>query len=201
MARVPFIREGEAPPEVEEIYAKATSRQATIYNLLQVMAHSPKLLLNFMRLGNMLLRQTEITDELRELTILSVAESVDSDYIWAAHYSIGLEVGLKREQIDAISNWRGSNTFNPEERAVLRYVDVLIGNSNKHDDIDKVFNELKKYCNDKIIVELTMLIGYYRMVANFVVALGVELESEHLINLKELLGIDSSRKQITLPPD
>ena len=192
MARVPYIREGEAPPEVEAIYSKARSRQATIHNLHQVLAHNPKLLLNFMRLGNTLLRQTEIPDKLRELAILSVAESLDSDYVWAAHYPIGLEVDFKREQIDAISKWRNSTFFDAEERAVLRYVDVVIRNSDSHDDIDEAFNELKKYCNDTIIVELTTLIGYYQMTAAIARVLGVELESQHISNLKELLGIDSS---------
>ena len=103
MARVPFVYEQEAPPEVDEIYQKMVSRGATVFNAHRVLAHNSSLLRNYMRLGNSLFNKTDIPSQLRELTILAVAEFTDSEYTWAIHYPLALEVGLSHEQVSMIS--------------------------------------------------------------------------------------------------
>jgi alkylhydroperoxidase family enzyme len=193
MARVPFIYEQKAPPEVDEIYQKMVSRGATVFNAHRVLAHNPSLLHNYMRLGNSLFNKTDIPLQLTELVILFIAELTDSEYTWAIHYPMALEIGLSHEQVSTISHWRSKDIYNPTERAVLGYVEGVIISTGVQCSTDQIFAEIKKYFNDKQIVELALLIGYYQMAISFTRILDIEIEDQSIMTLKQLIGNETPR--------
>ena len=194
MARIPLIYESQFA-RVDEIYQKAKSRGAKIFNLQRAIAHNPDILRNYMRLGHSVLSQTEISARQRELTILYVAELNDSEYAWAAHVPLALEIGLAREQIDALSQWRQSELFNEVDGTLLSYVEAVLGKCDTDEDMEEVFNRVHQHFSEKLIVELTMLIGYYQMTAQVAHALGIEIEAQHILSLKQLLGRNSNGNQ------
>ena len=194
MARVPLIYETQFA-RVDEIYQKAESRGATIFNLQRAIAHNPDILRNYMRLGHSVLSQTEIPPRQRELTILYIAVLNDSEYTWAAHAPLALEVGLAREQIDALSQWRQSPLFDEVDRALLGYVEVVLGKCDTDEDVEEVFNRIHQHCSEQMTVELAMLIGFYQMTVLVAHALGIEIEAQHILSLKQLLGRDSNGSQ------
>ncbi len=194
MARVPLVYESQFA-RVDEIYQKAASRGATIYNLQRAIAHNPDILRNYMRLGHSVLSQTEISTRQRELTILCVAELVDSEYAWAAHVPLALEAGLAREQIDGLSQWRQSGLFDEADGTLLGYVEAVLGKCQTDEDVEEVFNRGHQHFSEKMIVELAMLIGYYQMTTQVARALGIEIEAQHILSLKQLLGRNSNGDQ------
>ena len=194
MARIPLIYESQFA-RVDEIYQKAKSRGAKIFNLQRAIAYNPDILKNYMRLGHSVLSQTEISPRQRELTILYVAELNDSEYAWAAHVPLALEVGLVREQIDALSQWRQSKLFDEVDRALLSYVEVVLGKCDTDEDVEDVFQKIHRHFSEKMIVELAMLIGYYQMTVLVTRALGIEIEEQHILSLKQLLGRNSNGNQ------
>jgi uncharacterized peroxidase-related enzyme len=184
MARVPLIEKEKAPPEVKEVFQKIEDNGARILNLYKAVANSPKLLLNFIRLGNSVMGKTELPPKLRELAILRVAKLTGSEYEWAQHAPMALETGLSKNQLDAISGWKNSAEFNDIERAVLQYTDEVAKNVKV---ADKTFNRLKKFFDEQTIVELTIAIGFYGMVARLLVPLQVEID-ESAGSVGNLLG-------------
>ena len=185
MARVRLIDKEQAPPEVREIFQKIEDNGARILNLYKVAAHSPKVFLNLIRLGNSVIGRMELPPRLREIVILRVAKLTGSEYEWAQHTPVALEVGVSQKQLDSISDWKSSSEFNNEERAVLQYTDEVAQNVTV---TDQTFNRLKNFFNEQTIVELTITIGYYGMLARLLVPLQVEVDESSAGSASELIG-------------
>jgi len=185
MARVRLIEKEQAPPEVKEIFQKIEDNGARILNLYKVAAHSPKVFLNLIRLGNSVIGRTELPPKLREIAILRVATLTGSEYEWAQHTPVALQVGVTQKQLDAISDWKNSSEFNNEERAALQYTDEV---AQKVKVTNQTFNGLKNFFNEQAIVELTITIGYYGMLARLLVPLQVEVDEISAGSASDLIG-------------
>jgi AhpD family alkylhydroperoxidase len=173
MARVSYVGTAEAQGDAREVLAKMESRGSGILNLHRALAHSPNLLRNFMRLGNSLLFHGVLSPRLRELAILRVAELTGAKYEWAHHVPIAREVGVREEQIAALTGWATSAHFEARERAVLAYADSV---TSKVGVSDEVFREARTYLSEAEMVELTLVAGYWGMVARLLVALEIDVE-------------------------
>lgn len=185
MARVCLVEKDQAPPEVKDRFQKVEGVGARVLNLYKAVANSPYVLSGFMRLGNALLTRTELEPILRELTILRVAKLCGSEYEWTQHVPIALEFGVRQEQIEAISNWKESTVFSDIERAVLEYTDEVAQNVSVKDE---TFARLQRHLSDQKIVELTLSVGYWAMVARVLVPLEIEIEAQSVGSVKDLLG-------------
>ena len=185
MARVKMVQKEQAPPKVKEIYDKIEHHGAKILNLYKVMAHNPDVLLNHMRLGNSLITKSGLSPSLRELAILRVASLAGSEYEWVQHCPVALEAGISNEQIEAIPHWSESTSFSDEERAVLQYTDEVARNVRVQDE---TFTALQPYLNEQNIVELTLSIGYWGMVARLLVPLQVDIDIQSTSSTQDLTG-------------
>ena len=185
MARVRLIEKEQASPEVKEIFQKIEDNGARILNLYKVAAHSPKVFLNLIRLGNSVIGRMELSPKLREIVILRVATLTGSEYEWTQHVPVALQVGVSQRQLDTISDWENSPEFNDEERAVLQYTDEV---AQKVKVTDQTFDRLKNLFNEQAIVELTITIGYYGMLARLLVPLQVEVDEISAGSASELIG-------------
>jgi len=173
MARVSFVEKGQGHPMVEHLYRKIESQGQTVINLYKVLGHCPNIGLNVERLGSSLRKGQELSPRLRELAVLRVGDLAKSEYEFSKHSVIGLQAGLRKEQIESINKWESSPEFNEEERTVLAYADEV------ERDIrvkDETFARLRSFLSEHAIVELTVAIGYYGMVSRFLVALDIEVE-------------------------
>jgi len=191
MARVRLVEKDQAAPEVKEFFQRVESSGARVLNLYRAIAHSPQVFGNVVRLGSSLLTRTALESKFRELAILRVAKLAGSEYEWTQHVPIALEVGVTKEQVEVISNWEGSAVFGDVERAVLQYTDEVAQNVKVRDE---TFNSLKKYFNEQKIVELTLSIGYWGLIARVLVPLQVEIEAQPVGKVSDLLGRRTERK-------
>ena len=191
MARVTLVEKEQAEPVVKELFQKIEDNGAKVLNLYKAMANSPYVVRDCARVGNDLFRRTELPPTLRELAVLRVANLSKCEYERAQHVLIAKLVGLSQEQISAIPKWEQSSTFNDTERAVLQYTDEVAQNVTAKDE---TFDTLKKYLNEREIVELTLSIGYWGMVARILVALEVDMEEEPASTLGDLQGRRKEQK-------
>ena len=185
MARVKLLQKEEVQPKAREIYDKIEESGARVLNLYRALAHNPSVLRNFTRLGNSLLARAELSPKLRELVILRIAKLSGSEYEWAQHYPIALEAGVTHEQTEAISHWSDSTKFSDEERAVLQYADEVAQNVAVKDE---TFKALQQHLNEQRIVELTASIGYWGMVARFLVPLQIDIDAQPAGSAQDLVG-------------
>jgi uncharacterized peroxidase-related enzyme len=188
MSRVKTVQEGQAPAEVEEMYNRIQKNGAKVINLYRILAYNTHVMRDFIRLGSSLLTKTELSPKLRELAILRIAKLTGSEYEWVQHYPIALEAGVGPEQAKAIAYWNRSKNFSDMERAVLRYTDEVAQNAKVKDE---TFNALQQHLNNRNIVELTVSIGYWGMVARLLEALKVDIDSRSISSAEELFGSKS----------
>lgn len=175
MARVSLVEKEQADPIMKDVYQRMEDQNMPVLNLFKVLAHCPYIGRNWMRLGNSILRAEDLSPKLRQLAILRVGYLAQSEYEFTKHSAVSLGVGVRREEIDAISDWAASPEFNDEERAVLGYTDEVAQKVKVEDD---TFAKLRAFLDEPAIVKLTTTIGYYGMVCRVLVALQVELETE-----------------------
>ncbi len=173
MARVGYVATTEAQGDAREVLTKMEGRGSAVLNLHRAVANSPNMLRNFMRLGNSLLLHGALPPHLRELAILRIAQMTDAGYEWAHHVPIARQAGVGEEQIAALSTWQTSPHFDGRERAVLRYVESTTSAVKVPDE---AFREVRTHLGEAEVVELTLVVGYWGLVARLLVALEIDLE-------------------------
>jgi len=191
MARVKLIQKDEAPPEIKALYQQIEDNGAKIMNFYRVVANSPGVARSAIKLGNSLISRIELSPKLRELTIMRIAKLCGCEYEWMQHLPLALQSGLTQVQLDAIGSWNESDAFNEEEKAVLSYVDEVEKNIRVPDNI---FQALRRYLDDRQIVELTLAIGWWGMLARLFVPLEVEVDERSAGSAIDLIGRRDIRK-------
>jgi 4-carboxymuconolactone decarboxylase len=173
MARVAYVATKEAQGDAGEVLAKMEERGSAVLNLHRAIANSPNCLRNFMRLGNSLLFHGVLPPTLRELAILRIAQMTGAGYEWAHHVPIARQSGVGEEQVSTLKGWQTSPHFDERQRAALRYVESVTS------DVavpDEVFQETRGHLDEAEVVELTLVAGYWGMVARLLLALQIDVE-------------------------
>jgi 4-carboxymuconolactone decarboxylase len=174
MARVPLIEETKHPELAESIAKIKGARGGRLINIYRLMLHSPALANAWFDLNQAVRYGTEIDGQSRELAVIRVAILNGVEYVQRAHGpAYALKEGLTPEQVAALSDWRASQLFSAQQRALLAYTDAMTENIEVTDD---VFDNARQHFSERQIVELTMLIGAYNMLTRFLKALKVDPE-------------------------
>jgi alkylhydroperoxidase family enzyme len=171
MARVeyPNVDSPEAQQMVEQIRKERGGR---FPHLFHMQLYNPAIADGWLRLGTAVRYKSELDDATRELAICLVARTTGAEYEWRAHRRIALEHGFPEAALDAILNWRNGE-FNPKQRAVLALTEQLTKNVTVD---DATFKEANDQLTPRQLVELVTTVGYYNMVARFLVGLQIDLE-------------------------
>ncbi|MHB8918811.1 MAG: carboxymuconolactone decarboxylase family protein [Desulfocucumaceae bacterium] len=172
MPRIPVLPLEQMPEKTREMMTGGKSDLKGL-NINKTMAHAENSVRHFMRMGNSLLTQAKLDARLRELAILRIATLCRSRYEWYQHEKLARKIGVPEEQIEAVKQGTGSPAFNGLEQAVLRYTDEVTLNVKSS---DRAFEELAAALSQRELVELTLTIGFYNMVARFLENTGVEIE-------------------------
>jgi alkylhydroperoxidase family enzyme len=175
MARLPYRDREDLPESYRYLFDNLSRESGGTGNIFRLMAHSPRLLHQFMRLGNDLRYHTRLDPHLRELAILAVGHATGTAYEYVHHLRFAARAGVSAAQLAALPVWERSPHFSDQERAVLRYAEMVT-----HDVRvpDGAFNAVHEFLDDEQIVELTMNIAFYNLVVRFLEPLLVDLEHE-----------------------
>jgi alkylhydroperoxidase family enzyme len=156
MPRVPYNEEDAALP----------------INIFRTLANSEAVAKGFSSLGGRLLNQTTLDVRIRELVINAVSVKLDAPYEWSHHAKWLLDNGGTAEELDALKN-KDFSGFSSAERACLSYAYKVEDTTVTDDDVAELRRE---GLDDKQIVELTVLAGFYGMTARFLVAMDVDVD-------------------------
>jgi len=174
--RIPPLSEDEPEGDIAEILnALPPGADGPIgrYNIFRTLARHPDLFRTWLPFGGYLLVGGTIPATERELMILRTAVRCRSSYEWGQHVRISERMGIDRETIDRAAEGPDASGWTDHESALLRAVDEL------HDDArisDATWNALAESYDQTQMIELTILIGQYHMVAFALNSLGVELD-------------------------
>ena len=92
MTRIAMKNEELASPEFQEYFRSVRERGLEVLNLYKMMAHSPEIGLQFLRLGSVILFKGIIPPKLRELAIVRVGILNKANYEYTQHVRIALMV-------------------------------------------------------------------------------------------------------------
>lgn len=118
----------------------------------------------------------QIKREDTELVILRVAWNCRCKYEWAQHVDIGMRVGLTSETIQRITQGPDVPGWVTREAALLRACDELHANCM----ISRTtWQQLEQHFEERLLLEVLMLIGHYEMLAGVLNSSGLPLD-DHL---------------------
>jgi alkylhydroperoxidase family enzyme len=173
MARISYATTSQAKGDAHDVLTQMQASRRDILNIHRAIARSPNSLRNFLRLGNSLLLHGQLPPNLRELAILRIAQVSGADYEWAHHVPLAKQAGVSAAQIDGLSGWQESDSFNGRERSVLAYAEAVVTTRDVSDD---VFEAVRSQLGEDDVIELTLVCGYWNMVACLLLALKIDLE-------------------------
>lgn len=133
------------------------------------MLHAPRIGGPLQALGSAIRFQSSLSERIREIAILQVARELDSEFEWWAHERLARAAGITDEEIAAISS--GSFTGRDEaEQASYELVAQLL----RSDELtDEEFSRLSAVLDSQELVELSVLVGYYRTLAQTMSLFGI----------------------------
>jgi alkylhydroperoxidase family enzyme len=182
VARLPYVDPAAAPEPVREALEAVPP-----LNLFRMAAHAPSALRPLLRLGGALLGEAELDARLRELAILRVASLSRAEYEWIQHVAIAEAVGVRAEQIAAVqAGETGADCLDEAERLVLAFTTEVVRDVGAS---QATFDRAAALLSPREIVELTLTVGYYMMVARLMETTQLDLDPPLGVDV-----VDSARR-------
>ena len=153
--------------------------QALPLNLFKAMAHAPLLAERTSRLARTILYEIDLDAKVRELAILRAAHAVGCAYEVGHHERIGRDVGLTQAQIDAVKPGGDLSVLAEKEALACRFATEIAATG--HAEPQTAQRAIAAFGEDGA-VQLTMTVGCYLMVANFLVTFEIPFEGAGFSN-------------------
>ncbi|MBV8453035.1 MAG: carboxymuconolactone decarboxylase family protein [Deltaproteobacteria bacterium] len=174
MAKLPYLSRNDLPEADRFIWDDFVKVRGTEPgNIHRIIANAPNLLRRFVELANELRNGTQLDPKLRELALLTVGRLTGAEYEFVHHWNMALRLGVRREQLEQLSHFESSAEFNEDERAVMSYASEATSNVRVS---DAAFQALRRFLDNRRIMELVMNVAIYNAVARIIVPCAVELE-------------------------
>jgi 4-carboxymuconolactone decarboxylase len=123
---------------------------------------SPKIGNALQALGSAVRYETALNPKVREMAILSVASSWDSEFELYAHEAIGRSVGLSEADLGALRHGQIPDLDNADDIEVLTVVQALL---RRADLDDAEYAEARARLGVEMLFEIATLVGYYSALA------------------------------------
>lgn len=160
-------------------------------NLWRLLMRHPRLLRGFLMFAPVLMPFGELPRRDTELVILRVAWNSRSRYEWGQHVDIGLRAGLTPEAILRLTQGPAASGWNEPERLLLQAVDELHGDCLVS---EATWHGLAGHYDERRLLELLMLAGFYRGLAGVLNSTGLELDAR--LQARPAVPGDPSRKKV-----
>jgi len=158
---------------------RAQLAQRPPIHLYRMVAHAPGLLGPFMHLGAAQFNTTVLPPAYREALVLRVAMHHRSAYEIHHHRRMALDAGLSAEAIDALLAGRSNSpAWSPALQDLAAFADELVA---AQDPEPARVQRLVAAYGHRGYVEAALIVGFYRMVATFIHAVGLEPEVEDVV--------------------
>ena len=171
MARIGYASEEDLDPDFKQLIVSSLQEGKTV-NVYRAIGNNQEVLKGFRQLLGALWNYSGLTDREREIVILTAAYENGSEYEWHQHNRIGMDAGLKSEEISAIAR-NNLEAFSDKERTIVAYSrDVVQGSVT-----DEIHSDILGYFDEETIVGAASIAAGYTALALMIDALNVEIES------------------------
>jgi AhpD family alkylhydroperoxidase len=173
--RVPPLREEEMNP-VGRTLAKGAGRVVggPPPNIFTTLGRNPRLFAPWLAFASQLMPRGGLPRVDTELVILRVAWNARCRYEWDHHVRLGREAGLSAAEIERLPEGPEAEGWTGRQAALLAATDEL------HEDgmvSDATWQNLETHLDEKLLIELCLLVGHYEMLAMTISSLGIQPEA------------------------
>lgn len=170
--RLPLLSLDDAKKAAAEV---GVSELLASLNVFRVLLAQPTLARAVAGLLNELLRGRALDARLRELIIMRLGWSTQSEYEWTQHWRVARGMGMEEEDILGVRDWRNHAGFGERERCVLAATDDIV-------ERGAIAAETWAACeaalgsDPAVLIELVAAIGNWRFVSSLLRSLEIPLE-------------------------
>ena len=171
MARIAYPDPEALSPETQERLTKLGS-----LNVTRMMAHNEGLMMAYSKMGVQILRRGMLDPVLREAVILRVGQLCKSDYEWYQHESVARAVGMDEAMLAAVAKQDFAGL--PERfRIGIAFAEEIEAGGEVSAE---TFATARGFFSSGELVELAIVVGYYRMTAGYLRSFAIEKEGTPL---------------------
>jgi alkylhydroperoxidase family enzyme len=175
LTRLRHVERDELTVESRHLFDDLEQERGFVPNLYRALAHSPRLLEEFLRMGAAMRAPGALPSQLKELAVLRVAGLTSAETMRASHLADARASGLSDNAIEAIA--RGFvEGLSPDQRAVIQFVDEVTRDVAAS---AAAWEAAAAFLTAEQLVELTLLVGFYNMVARFLLTAQVDLDPRY----------------------
>ena len=163
LARITLPKPEDMTPAQREVFdAVVRGPRGAVIGPLRAALHSPELADRWQQLGEFLRYRTVLPPHLNELAILVTARRWNSELEWGVHADAARRAGLEEELIEMLRRGEAPRFRDTECREIYDFTRELqlFGQVS-----EAAHAAIRKRWDDRGVVELTAVIGYYTMVA------------------------------------
>jgi 4-carboxymuconolactone decarboxylase len=177
MARVPPAAKESMPQHLREAFDAVVQSRGGLPRTgpVSVMINSPEACRRAFHFSDYLRRESTLAPHVQELAMLVTARELDCQYIWNAHAASGKKAGLSAELVEALRDKQPLPALTSEEAAVITYGREFF---RTHRVSRGAFQAAQELLGVQGLAELTMLMGFYGMLAFHLNAFDVDIPAE-----------------------
>ena len=177
MARIPAAAGERIPHNLQEAFNAMVQSRGGVPRTgpASVMINSPEACRRAFHFSDYLRNESTLAKHVQELAMLVVARELDCQYIWNAHAASGKRTGLSAELVEALRDKKPLPSLKPEEASVIKYGQEFY---RTHRVSRGTFQQALEQFGAQGLAELTMLMGFYALLAFNVNAFDVDLPDE-----------------------
>ncbi len=163
MARIPVATRDTVPANQQGVFDELFgSGPAPQYGPGSVLAHVPELSKRATALNNYLRNDSSLSRKIQEFTMLVTAREMDCQHIWNAHAASAREAGMRDDIVDDVRDGSDPEDLAEDEEAAFNYIRAMIRD---HYASRGAYQAALEQFGKQGLIELTMLIGNYSMIA------------------------------------
>lgn len=158
--------------QAQKLYDSMLAKRGSLDGMYRAMFNHPALVEHVGQLGSYLRFGATLPGDIRELAILLVARRQKAAYEWVKHAPPARQAGLSEAVIEAVRAEKDLGVYSPLYPKISETVDFVLAELSLPEALQ---SELEKTLGIPGILELVLLIGFYRMIAGFIFAFDVAL--------------------------
>ena len=170
--RVPLVEREDMAEAALPIYDRVSGARGHMGNVFKALANSAGSLDRVAAVGEFVRFEAAFDPALREAVILTVARELSCGYEYTHHYPLAAKAGIDPEVLPRIATPEGESEPPPIGPA-LRYARLVTRNEPVPDDL---FEELRGLLGQEMLTDLTVMVGYYGLLARVINTFQVQVE-------------------------
>lgn len=160
--RIERVDPDRLTPSQREVFDRIAGTRGRVAGPWSILLHVPVLADRVQQLGAYLRYEAEIDRDLAETAVLATARVWDSAFEWDAHEPYARRAGVPDEVIDGLRADIDLDGLPERYRITAAYARAIAGTGRVPDDVHTAASAL---LGTTALVELTVMVGYYSMLA------------------------------------